>query len=260
MLFYLGSMYTNALRATLNSRRNSRALPGSGVGRREGPGLSPRHVHVLWTYMKSGQTTTQELFPLQNVGGEKAGINTGLPLTLSFTIDPSPSLTQAAVASAYAAYASACGTQLAQAEQDELAEFNFEEGLNVTDVNDPGFLQFAGQDPAYQQASVECQAASNALDASEFGLTGDDTTGAPPSSAASSMSSSAASSASSNAGGSTAPSATSSPTSFSSPKTSTSVGPSSTSKSNASTASQSTLTSRMLLGLIAALFANLLLL
>ncbi|KAJ7710467.1 hypothetical protein B0H17DRAFT_1123613 [Mycena rosella] len=51
---------------------------------------------------------------------------------------PSPTLTQAAVQSAYAVYTDACGPDLAQVMQDGLAEYNFQNQLDV-DIDDKDF-------------------------------------------------------------------------------------------------------------------------
>ncbi|KAJ7848880.1 hypothetical protein B0H13DRAFT_2361646 [Mycena leptocephala] len=110
---------------------------------------------------------------------EIPGVTTGLPLTITLSIDPSPTLTQSAVSSAYAVYADDCGPKLAQIVQDQLAVYNFEHGLSVTDINDEAFLRFLQQGAIYETASIQCQQALGQLEAQEFQATSAD---APPTS------------------------------------------------------------------------------
>ncbi|KAJ7120692.1 hypothetical protein C8R43DRAFT_1136635 [Mycena crocata] len=101
---------------------------------------------------------------------------TGLALTITVTItvslaDPSPTLTEAAVKSAYASYTDLCGPQLARVYQDELAEYNIETGLHVTDITDPGFAQWGNLDSILQTGKDGCQLAQNLLEVDVASLT-----------------------------------------------------------------------------------------
>ncbi|KAJ7618201.1 hypothetical protein DFH06DRAFT_1145013 [Mycena polygramma] len=91
---------------------------------------------------------------------------TGQPLTLSYSLTPSPQQTGAAISSAYAAYSQACGSAFAQVVQDGLAEFNnlvnADGDPNITPITrlDDGEFQeyLISTDTAYQTANKQCTA------------------------------------------------------------------------------------------------------
>ncbi|KAJ6540297.1 hypothetical protein B0H19DRAFT_1268902 [Mycena capillaripes] len=106
------------------------------------------------------------------------GLSTGLPLTITLSLDPSPTLTQAAVSSAYSSYATLCGPKLAQAYQDALAWYAWEGNPAVTDfLNDPAFQQFlviGDGELSYEIPATQCDLAGEFLLGQEFGATGSD--------------------------------------------------------------------------------------
>ncbi|KAJ6567974.1 hypothetical protein DFH09DRAFT_1468235 [Mycena vulgaris] len=174
-----------------------------------------------------------------------SGPSTGLPLTVSFTIDPSPTLTDAAVASAYSTYADDCGAKLAQTKQDLLAQYNFDNSLSV-DVEDADFLQTVAQDPEFQRANAICLVASNNFQKEKLLITDVTSTSdtdtaastsdtAAPTSDTAAPTSNSATSASNTSGASSAPSSSVKSTSASSTKPTSSATRSSSSASSTPT-------------------------
>ncbi|KAJ7495209.1 hypothetical protein FB451DRAFT_1213621 [Mycena latifolia] len=91
---------------------------------------------------------------------------TGAPLTLSFSLDPSPTETGTAVASAYSQLEQFCGTALAQVVQDVQALYDNRHNLDTpVDPTDNDFLVFADQMPQYKNAKTSCDNAEQDLDA-----------------------------------------------------------------------------------------------
>ncbi|KAJ7144397.1 hypothetical protein C8R44DRAFT_725336 [Mycena epipterygia] len=87
------------------------------------------------------------------------GFLTGASLTIPLTsLEPSPTVTGSDISAAYAAYTQACGTPLAQAEQDALATHNNVEntGEPITNVSDPRIQLFLEDYPPWSDAHRLC--------------------------------------------------------------------------------------------------------
>ncbi|KAJ7171471.1 hypothetical protein C8R46DRAFT_1033074 [Mycena filopes] len=81
------------------------------------------------------------------------------PLTITLSLDtPTVTYTEAAVTSAWAVYANACGPVLARAFQDGLAEYISQGGAPATNISDPDFRQWLSQlYPDYTNAHMACE-------------------------------------------------------------------------------------------------------
>ncbi|KAJ7088023.1 hypothetical protein B0H15DRAFT_949836 [Mycena belliarum] len=97
---------------------------------------------------------------------------TGAPLTLSFSLDPSPTESGAAVASAYGVFQKSCGAALEQVVQDTLARYgNFHNLDALPAPNDNDFITFAEEFPEYRNAKSLCDDAQLGLDNAEDAAT-----------------------------------------------------------------------------------------
>ncbi|KAJ7662591.1 hypothetical protein DFH06DRAFT_1471408 [Mycena polygramma] len=85
------------------------------------------------------------------------------PLVVTISVEPSPTQTDAAVASAYASYQQACGPTLAQALQNALVAYNERAGP-ITDLDNQGFQAWAQENfGTYGTALSGCMNANLAL-------------------------------------------------------------------------------------------------
>ncbi|KAJ7088024.1 hypothetical protein B0H15DRAFT_801082 [Mycena belliarum] len=94
-----------------------------------------------------------------NIKQARQDFTTGAPLTVPLaSLQPSPTGTDAAIASAYAKYADDCGAPLAQALQDGLVAYNHWSHVPTTNISDPKFLSFVNTDYfPYMDARAACE-------------------------------------------------------------------------------------------------------
>ncbi|KAJ7695606.1 hypothetical protein B0H14DRAFT_3658592 [Mycena olivaceomarginata] len=88
--------------------------------------------------------------------GYRDDTTTEAPLTITLSVLPTPTQTDAAVSSAYVAYAEACGPTLSRAVQGVLEEYNGVHVPPITNISDPKFLEFRDQDTSYHTGSLFC--------------------------------------------------------------------------------------------------------
>ncbi|KAJ7439058.1 hypothetical protein B0H11DRAFT_2254179 [Mycena galericulata] len=92
------------------------------------------------------------------------GIPSNTPYSVTLPLEPSPTLTNTAVASAYSVYVEQCGTNLDAIAYSALSVYT-NEGNADTTILDPAFVQWVNNnDGDWSQGQADCSSASSALD------------------------------------------------------------------------------------------------